>query len=80
MEEKDPNQILFEVNQKVIMNIMRELEDVPDEDLKDESDAIEALNFRPKQVSEQRKQNKKYVSDDNLNKSRPIKIVPRRKR
>ena len=40
IEEKDANQILYEVNQKVIMNIMRELEDVTDEDEKDESDAI----------------------------------------
>ena len=29
---EDPHQILYEANQKVIMNIMRELEHVPDED------------------------------------------------
>ena len=77
---EDPYQILYEANQKAIMNIMRELEYVPDEDEKDESIAIEALNLRAKKVSERRKQNKRVVSDKNLSKSRPIKIVPRRKK
>ena len=59
---------------------MRELEGGSDEDEKDENESIQMLKFRPKKVSELKKQMKKFVSNQVYKKSMPIKNVLKRKK